>query len=93
LNRGKIILMLLGSLAFVAAAVWLWLSAGKSSFLKPYLQQVIALVGVAFFGLCAFYACVKVADARPGLIIDDDGIIDNSSGAAVGRIHWDDVTG
>ena len=52
-----------------------------------------AAVGVAFFGLCAIYSGIKVLDTRLGLVIDEQGIIDNSSVVAVGRIPWDDVIG
>ena len=46
-----------------------------------------------FFAFCAIYSCVKLFDQRPGLVVDGEGIIDNSSGVAAGRIGWDEIVG
>jgi hypothetical protein len=54
-------------------------------------MKAVAIAGVSFFGLCAIYGCFKVFDTRPGLIIDDQGFVDNSSAVAAGRILWDEV--
>jgi hypothetical protein len=53
--------------------------------------RAAAVGGVPFFGLCAIYALFKVVDSRPGLIIDRQGIVDNSSAVAAGRILWHEV--
>jgi hypothetical protein len=54
-------------------------------------MKAVAIAGVSFFGLCALCGCFKVFDTRPGLIIDDQGIVDNSSAVGAGRILWDEV--
>ena len=43
--------------------------------------------------LAAIYGCIKIFDSKPGLVIDAEGLIDNSSAAAAGRIPWTDIGG
>jgi hypothetical protein len=93
LSKRKIVLLLLGSLAFVGISVWLW-SIADSLILPDELHaKGAALAGVAFFGLCGIYAVIKICDGSPGLIIDAQGIVDNSSGVSAGRIPWGEITG
>jgi hypothetical protein len=94
LSKSKIILLLLGALAFVTIGLWFVID-------PPIIKNIywgnptkIAIAGYAsiiFFGLCAFYFIRKLPDKRPGLIIDDKGIIDNSSGLSAGQILWSDI--
>src|SRR5262245_2521899 len=93
LSKRKIILLCLGSCAFVAAAAWMLSTAKQQSALDATLMTGVAWAGMLFFGLCGAYALFKLFDQRAGLIIDADGIIDNSSAVAAGRIVWSDVTG
>jgi hypothetical protein len=44
-----------------------------------------------FFGVCAVYIGRKLPNNKPGLIIDDVGLTDNSSGVSAGQILWSDV--
>lgn len=91
LSKGKIGLIVLGSVAFVTACVWIWSIADSQTRRDPGFLKVIAIVGALFFGLCGIYGLWKMFDSRPGLIIDDVGIVDNSSGVAAGRIPWDEI--
>src|SRR5260370_11649333 len=52
----------------------------------------VAVVCVGFFALCALYCVVKMCDRTPGLVLDRDGIIDNSTGVAAGRVRWEEIT-
>lgn len=92
LSKGKIALLLLGSVGFVVLSLWLW-SVADTQALASLFLRLLAVSGIAFFGLCGIFACIKLFDGRPGLIIDDEGIVDNSSAAAVGRIPWNEITG
>jgi hypothetical protein len=93
LSKTKLVLAILGSAAFVAAGVWMWWFADVQSRFDSIVLKAVGAASIGFFGLCGLYACVKIFDRRPGLIIDDDGFIDRSSAAALGRIWWDDVLG
>jgi len=91
LSKGKTFLLLLGAVAFVLASIWLWSIADVQTRYNPLYAKAVAAAGAFFFGLCAIYGGFKIFDNRPGLIIDESGIVDNSSAVAAGRIPWDDV--
>lgn len=93
LSKRKIILCFLGSLAFVAGSVWMWSIADVQQHRSPLYAKGVALFAGGFFSLCAIYYCIKLFDRRPGLIVDTQGIVDNSSGVAVGRIPWGEIVG
>jgi hypothetical protein len=93
LSRTKITFLLLGSAAFIAASVWLWANADRIPRRNPLYVEAVAIAGVGFFGLCGFYALVKIFDGAPGLIVDVEGIVDNSSAVSAGRIPWSDIRG
>jgi len=45
-----------------------------------------------FFGFCGVYAFTKFIDKKPGLIISDEGITDNSSAVSADLIKWENIT-
>lgn len=80
-------------LAFVVDGIWMWFDADHQDDFNPYCVKAVGIAGIICFGLCGIVGTVKLFDTKPGLIIDTDGIIDNSSGVSAGRIPWSDVTG
>lgn len=93
LSKSKRGLLLLGSIAFVVGSLWIWSLADSQNRFSPIYLKVVAVAGLAFFGLCGVHGCFKLFDMRPGLIIDSGGIVDNSSAVAAGRILWEEITG
>jgi hypothetical protein len=93
LSKGKLALLLLGSIAFVAGSIWIWSIADSQTRYNPLYMKGVAIAGVSFFGLCGIYGCIKVFDGRPGLIVDDQGIVDNSSAVSAGRVPWEEIIG
>jgi hypothetical protein len=93
LSKGKITLIFLGSCGFVVLGSWLWSFADTLIGFQRLEVMVVAVVGVLFFGLCAIWGCIKISDGRPGLIIDDKGIVDYSSAVSAGRIPWEEISG
>jgi len=94
LSKFKLSLMIIGSLIFVTAGVWLiWHVAvtPASHFRRFYFGLIVGSVSILFFGLAAVYLFKKLLDNKPGLIICDDGIIDNSGALSIGFIPWTDV--
>lgn len=81
--RRKLLVLLLGSLAFVASGVFI-LVTGRG--VGPTLT---GLAGIAFFGMCAVVAIVQLFDARPRLVIDERGVLDRT--LKVGIIAWADI--
>lgn len=94
LSKKKLVLMLAGSIGFVAAGIWFLLNPPKINnalFGNPTFILVISIAGILFFGLIAVYIIRKLPDNKPGLIIDQLGITDNSGGLSAGQILWTDI--
>jgi hypothetical protein len=93
LGKSKIALTVLGSAAFVAVGLWLLSTAAEEPRPRLFLTETIAIACIAFFGVCGLAALFKLFDFSPGLVIDAEGIVDNSSGISAGRIPWSDIRG
>jgi hypothetical protein len=93
LSKTKIVLLLVGSVVFVAVSLWLWDHADEIPHRNPLYVEAVAIAGIGFFGLCGLYALFKLFDTAPGLIVDAEGIVDNSSGVSAGRIPWSHICG
>ncbi len=93
LSKGKLILSTLGAFAFVAIGFWFVLAppSRTGSSLEFTLLMVLGLVAILFFGGIAILVIRKLFDSRPGLIIDEQGLIDNSGGLSAGQILWQDI--
>jgi hypothetical protein len=94
LSKKKLILMLIGSIGFVAAGVWFLINPPEINnplFGNPVFILVISIAAILFFGICAVYITRKLSDNKPGLIIDNAGLTDNSSGVSAGQILWSDI--
>jgi hypothetical protein len=96
LSKRKMILLLISSVVFVLAGIWLLLwnpSISNKLLNQPALKISIGIISILFFGWAGFILVKKLMDDKPGLIIGPDGIIDNSSGISAGFIPWSDITG
>ncbi len=94
LSRTKMILTFLGSLLFVGLGLWLLINPPKSNhwlFESPAVIFITGIASVIFFGLVAVTIFRKFLDNKPGLIISQHGITDNSSGVSAGLISWTDI--
>jgi hypothetical protein len=94
LSKGKLVLMLVGSLVFVAAGIWLITNPSKfKSTIAPSATIIFTagLAAILVFAVVGFFIFKKLFDDRLGLIINSKGIVDNSSIASAGEVLWDDV--
>jgi hypothetical protein len=57
----------------------------------PPLTELVGWIGILFFGLCGGWILSKLFSHRISLIIDRDGLLDNSSALPAGRIPWDQI--
>ena len=98
LSKNKILLLILGSCAFVALGAWL-LSLDEATiqsqrrFSNPIVVHGIGLLSVIFFGACGAFGIRKLFDRKPGLVFNSSGIIDHSSGVSAGLIPWSEILG
>jgi hypothetical protein len=58
---------------------------------SAWIPGIVGLVGTVYFGL-VLVSYLKIVRRKAALIIDNDGIVDNSSFIAVGRILWSQIT-
>ena len=84
----KIALLTLVILA--GAFVWVGINMLESEMI---FYKVVGLFSIMFFGYAALSSLLKIFDTSPGLIIDEHGIYDNSSGNKAGMIPWNDISG
>lgn len=94
LSKSKMVLMLLGALAFVAIGLWFVIDPPEienSYWGNPTKIAIVGYASILFFGLCAVYLVRKLPDNKPGLVIDDTGLTDNSGGLSGGHIPWTDI--
>lgn len=54
---------------------------------------MIGILAVVFFGILGLLAVKKLFDRKPGLVLNNEGIVDNASFLAAGMIPWSDVVG
>ncbi len=94
LNKTKMIISLIGAIVFVIL--------GLELIFHPYLHNIsfkgsrvipiiIGLTSILFFGLISIFLIKKLSDKTAGLIINEDGIVDNSSGVSAGTVLWSDI--
>ncbi len=98
LSKTKIVLLLLGAAAFVAAGIWMFSLDDASihshrRFNDPLYVHGLGLVSIVFFGSCGLYALKKLFDKKPALVFNNSGIVDNASSVSPGFIPWSEVVG
>jgi len=86
LSNKNILLLLFGAVTFVVIGVLFLISPSPSMFII-----IAGLVAISVFGLFAIVAFRKLFDKKVGLIINREGIIDNSSGVSAGLVLWSDI--
>ena len=91
LSKRKTVVMLLGALLFVAACCALYPLADHHRFHSPAKVKLVAVAGVAFFGLVAVLVSIRIFDRRPALVIDSDGLMVHVPGIAGERVPWKEI--
>jgi hypothetical protein len=89
-SRGKAVLMLLASLAFVAGGIFILVAARADERPRRGVPAAVAGWGaIVFFGGCAMVGVWQLVDSRPRLVIDEQGITDRT--LRCGRIPWREI--
>ncbi|HET9839469.1 MAG TPA: STM3941 family protein [Candidatus Angelobacter sp.] len=98
LSKTKVVLTVIGCLAFVALGAWLFAMDAETIARElrgedPLVVHGGGIAAVVFFGIIGILALRKLFNRKPGLVLNSSGIIDNSSGIAAGFIPWSDIRG
>jgi len=94
LSKTKLTKGLIASIVFVLIGLWLLVyqpTTSNSLVNNPFVKYGAAIACVIFFGFGIFYFAKKLSDKKPGIVIDNDGIHDNSSAVSVGFIPWSNI--
>lgn len=86
--RLKLLFLFALSAIFVATGSWLFLI--PMSFLSP-ITKAVGLLGILFGGLTGGWFLSRMFSNRLSIILDQEGLLDNSSGVPAGRIGWDQI--
>ena len=97
LSKKKILLLLFATIAFVACGIWI--ATNPEMFIpnifritNPEIIRIGGIAGILFFGAGGIYGIKKLFDKKFGLIIDANGITDNSNASSIGLIEWNDIS-
>lgn len=94
ISKTKLLFTVCGATIFVVLGFYMILRmAHDQNEFNPLLLQGVGFVSVVFFGAIAIFGSKRLFTPSPGLVIDDKGIIDNSSGVSIGLIEWNDIKG
>ncbi|WP_223816125.1 STM3941 family protein [Adhaeribacter rhizoryzae] len=96
LSKKKILLLVLGSIAFVIFGILFILNPEtfvSPIFRNPQILRIIGIAAVIFFSATGIYGFRKLFDQKIGLIVDEHGITDYTNASSVGLIDWADITG
>lgn len=93
LSKLKILFVIVGSALFVFSGLYICttISDGQTRY-NPIFLKAVGIVGILFFGATGLYGIKKMFETGVGLIIDENGITDNTNAYGIGLIKWTDIT-
>lgn len=91
LSKKKMGLSILYDLVLFGAGIYLFIISNQFTSLLIWVLRISALIGVVFFGFSLLFFLIKLMDRKPGLILDQEGLVDNADVLNAGRINWDNM--
>lgn len=92
LNKGKMILMVIVSIAFVAGGAWIYfVYSDTNPPIEPIVLKIFGVVGMFFFGLTTIIGIKRTLSLNVGIAIDSEGIHDFTNKNGIDCIHWEDI--
>lgn len=86
-SKSKLVFIFLGSLFFVLFGLNILYNHKE----YDYFLILVGFISVVFFGFSLVFSLDRIFTKVPGLIINEKGIVDNSSGVKAGFIPWQDI--
>jgi len=90
-SKKKLIIGIVFSFLFIVLGLFILTSNEESKIYSLFIKS-FGILGILFFGITGTYGVKKMFDKKKGLVIDDSGIIDNSSMSSIGLIEWTDIS-
>jgi hypothetical protein len=98
LSKTKLLFGIGVSILFMGLAICLFINAYNFQDISfplprnPIVIKGIGILGILFCGAAGIYGIKKMFDNNVGLMIDDNGIIDNTNATSIGLIRWANIT-
>lgn len=95
-SKKKSLLLLIGSIAFVAVGFWLLFEADNLTSWRarnPILTRGVAVASILFFGLGIFVGIKRLIRSEIALIIDSKGLNINPKKSLTEFMLWSDISG
>ncbi|MDF2188087.1 STM3941 family protein [Paraflavitalea sp. CAU 1676] len=95
LSKVKLTKLVFYCVLFLAGGLWMIISNPQTSnpvFNNPFVKAVSAYGGVLMGILGIIFIGRKLFDNEPGLVLSEQGIIDNASTYKFGLIPWSDIS-
>ncbi len=96
ISKSKLLFLFIGSLLFISIGILFVKNPSRFEsliFNNPALISYAGFAAISFFGLTGIFILRKLFDTKPGIIINEEGILDNASAVSAGQISWGDVSG
>ncbi|TDO97732.1 STM3941 family protein [Flavobacterium sp. 245] len=96
LSKRKLFFAFIGSTIFLILGIQFIFEPEKyisSVFRNTEFIRIAGFASFIFSGLCLIYIVFKAFDKKPGLIVNQNGITDNSNFSSVGLIKWSEIIG
>ncbi len=93
LSKKKILIQIVLNAAFVSLGLWILLQKGghENSFFERYNLRYLIGLSTIIFGFFLLFWIVKLLGRKPAIVIDKNGITENSTSISVGEIPWSDI--
>ena len=96
LSKSKLTKLLTFSILFLLGGIWMILSnphTNNALFDNPIVKAIAGYGSVLMGILGIYFFTKKLLDKKPGLVLSEQGIYDNTSAFKFGLIPWSDITG
>jgi hypothetical protein len=93
-SKWKLLLAVVASTLFVVLGVFLlfiWSEEAGSS--NPMAKKITGGILIVFFGAISAVGFVKMLSKKCALLINNEGILDNTTASSFGLIKWENITG
>ena len=89
-NQKKQFGLFLMAIIMVAASIFVFFS-DVEIIGGEIIGKIIGLVGILFFGFCLIFIAKRLFNPKDILIINENGIMDNSTAISLGFIAWSEI--
>ncbi|MBN2614925.1 MAG: hypothetical protein JXR71_04465 [Bacteroidales bacterium] len=94
-SKSKLLGLLVGAAVFFVVGIFLYItpeSFVSVQFKDTQTMMLMGIAGILFSGVTLIFGIRKLLNKKPGLIIDQQGITDNTTASSAGLIEWNDIT-